>query len=784
MIKKISEIKNFAVFKNFDWDKETKNEKGQVIDFSHINFLYGRNYSGKTTLSRIFRAIETDDKLEKYKQGSFNLKLYDGTDFNATDLIKFPYKVRVFNEDFTKDKLLFINNPESGVAPFAVLGNNANIEREIQKIKNELGSNIEKEETGLYLERVKANTDWNEANNRLKKAEKDLSDILSKKATEKEYGIKHCSDYGDINYNISKLKTELNEVSSQNLLSAADATKLRSEIQEKPKSIPTTTENNYPNFEEINKLAKSIVEKPIVEEGKITELVSNAMANKWVEEGCDLHREKESCFFCGGKITKDRWSALERHYDESTKTLQKDLEVASDEINKTIKSIEELYILNKNDYFLEFHKEIGEIEQEMSSIRQECTVILNKVLEQIEKRQKEIHIQHQYTEHFFDTNKIKNIYNKIQSLNKRANEYSKTLSTKQDENKKKLRLSEIARFKEEIGYTNRIDEIEKEKKVVLDKKTIKEEKDNKIKLLEDQIKSKERQRQNEEEGAVKVNNIIKNHFGHQSIELRAVKKEGEEGIFFDVFRQDEKAYNLSEGERNLIAFAYFVAKLEDIQTISEKPIIWIDDPISSLDANHTFFMFSLIDQQIISKNNWTQIFISTHSLDFLRYLKRIHEPKGYSRRWFLIERCENNSSIIDMPKYMKEHVTEFNYLFHQIYKCSEDKNTNNDVFYNFGNNARKFLEAYLYYRYPDNEKNSIRDKLKLFFDDEKAATTIDRIDNELSHLEGLIERGMSILEYPEIKKCAKFILNTIKQKDPEQYNAFLRSIKTNNVNSI
>ena len=272
-----------------------------------------------------------------------------------------------------------------------------------------------------------------------------------------------------------------------------------------------------------------------------------------------------------------------------------------------------------------------------------------------------------------------------------------------------------------------------------------------------------------------MNEILQNYFGHRFIELRAVKSEKEEGIYFDVFRQDKKAYNLSEGERNLVAFAYFVARLDDIDTVSEKPIIWIDDPISSLDANHVFFIFSLIDQQIVSKQKWVQLFISTHNLDFLRYLKRIHTDK--QRAWFLLERQNEQSYLHCMPKYMKEHVTEFNYLFHQIYKCSQaTENENHELFYNFGNNARKFLEAYLYYKYPDNETNSLHKKMKRFFSDGCAATTIDRVDNELSHLEGLIERGMSISDHAEIKKCAQFILNTIKDKDHEQYNAFCESI--------
>ena len=320
--------------------------------------------------------------------------------------------------------------------------------------------------------------------------------------------------------------------------------------------------------------------------------------------------------------------------------------------------------------------------------------------------------------------------------------------------------------------------IAEKKRIADEQKTLKEQKESDIRTLEDEIKAKERLRQNEEEGARKVNEILQNYFGHRFIELRSVKKENEEGIYFDVFRQEKKAYNLSEGERNLVAFAYFVAKLSDVNTISEKPIIWIDDPISSLDANHVFFVFSLIDRQVVKREQWSQLFISTHNLDFLRYLKRIHTSK--QRAWFLIERQGDQSCLRSMPKYMKEHVTEFNYLFHQIYKCSQDtESENHELFYNFGNNARKFLEAYLYYKYPDNEKNCLHKKMMRFFSDGCAATTIDRVDNELSHLEGLIERGMSMSDHAEIKKCAQYILETIKTKDPDQYSAFLTSIGLN-----
>ena len=428
----------------------------------------------------------------------------------------------------------------------------------------------------------------------------------------------------------------------------------------------------------------------------------------------------------------------------------------------------------------------------MDKLREKLFTALNGILLQVKEKLEDIHSTPSYIEHTFVFSGLNAIYSRIENLEKSATEYGAKLKQEQSKAQAKLRLSEVARFKEDIGYEEKVKLISDKEVVLKEKKEAKEAKEKTILSMQKAIKEKERLRQNEEEGARKVNAILENYFGHRFIELRAVKKDNEDGIYFDVFRGKQKAYNLSEGERNLVAFSYFVAKLEDVETVAEKPIIWIDDPISSLDANHVFFIFSLIDQQIVAKHQWTQLFISTHNLEFLRYLKRLHikeltipyldkkgdiKQRGIQIQRFLLERKGNSSVISVMPKYMKEHVTEFNYLFHQIYKCSQAaENENYELFYNFGNNARKFLEAYLYYKYPDNDTNCLHKKMMRFFSDECAATTIDRIDNELSHLEGLMERGMSMSDHAEIKKCAQYILETIKTKDPDQYDAFLLSI--------
>ena len=127
---------------------------------------------------------------------------------------------------------------------------------------------------------------------------------------------------------------------------------------------------------------------------------------------------------------------------------------------------------------------------------------------------------------------------------------------------------------------------------------------------------------------------------------------------------------------------------------------------------------------------------------------------------------------------MKDYITEFNFLFHQIYLCANANASDEDhhkLFYNFGNNARKFLEAFLFYKYPNAVDND--DKLtKFFYGNKQASSMADRINNELSHLEGLFERSMVPIDVVEMKKVASFVLKKIEEKDKEQFDALLKSI--------
>ena len=382
------------------------------------------------------------------------------------------------------------------------------------------------------------------------------------------------------------------------------------------------------------------------------------------------------------------------------------------------------------------------------------------------------------------------VYNEIRT---KSDGFSKSLSAEQAKAREDLRLKEISDYLVTIRYQDQLSVIDGLSGALDEAEQGKDRIWEGICQKEQQISLKKRELNDEEKGAKKVNDYLNNFFGHQFLTLEAKRSEVAEDesskrIRFEVIRDGKKAYHLSEGECSLLAFCYFLAKLHDIDTKNSKPIIWIDDPISSLDANHIFFVYSLLSTEIVAGKEFEQLFVSTHNLEFLKYLKRLNgafldvdgKHKSYHKGYFIITRQGKTSTIGVMPKYLKEYVTEFNYLFHQIHKCAEIDSvddTNYTAFYNFGNNARKFLEIYLYYRYPD--QGMTEHTLRCFFgEDEIPAVLTDRINNEYSHLSGVFERGSTPVEVPEMQTAARRIIEKLKM-DEAQYSALLNSVGAN-----
>lgn len=283
-VTKITEIKNLAVFKNFKWDNSVKTKDGKVEVFKDINIFYGRNYSGKTTLSKIFRAFETGSISDKYENPEFKILFDDNTSICQNNLAD-KQNFRVFNLDFIDENLSFLRNSEDGkIQPFAIVGEGNNILiPEIERLQNELGNNKEDEKTGLYKELDEKKQIYTTAQ---KEYEEKLKD-LEKRLTDKARDMKNSHRlFVDATYNISSIKADIKTVSSQrfSILSEQEIAELNKVLQEELKSNIQKANDYEFKYKELVTETKDLLLRKVESADKIQELVENALLNNWVKE--------------------------------------------------------------------------------------------------------------------------------------------------------------------------------------------------------------------------------------------------------------------------------------------------------------------------------------------------------------------------------------------------------------------------------------------------------------------------------------------------------------------
>jgi len=784
MITKI-DIDKFGLFKDYKWDTFI----GSDQTLRRLNIIYGRNYSGKTTLSRILNSVYEKKLPLNYEDGKFELTFSDNSTISQNNLssLELNFNFRVYNSDFVKANLSWLSKEDGTISPFTILGSkNIEIDTKIKEIELLFGS-IE-ENKGLLFDLSKLEKEYT-----LKKVEcQNKINGLDTKLTEKAREIKNNAPIFNVpTYQIRTIKGDLESAIKQGEFTTEKITELKSLLKEEQKTVINKLSEIRPDFANQLMQVTELLKKQIKPNEPITELVNNSLLQEWVRQGIDKHKGvRQTCGFCGNLINEKLWEKLDAHFSKESEELRIQIRSKIDKLEQSKNNLLEFFTLSKEEFYSNFHSRFEALQKQWNSTAKTYNKNLDILISQLIEREKDIFKSREITE---ITNVSETIFDTIVEINKIIDEHSNksnTLKNDQAKARVKLRYSEVAKFLSSEKYQDRIKEIDKLKEEESTSKKSFDELNQKVELLNEDKKTLEAQSKDESKGAELVNQHLSHFFGHSELKLVA---EGESpNILFRIVREDSYANNLSEGECSLISFCYFIAKMEDElkdQANSNKLIIYIDDPISSLDSNHIFFMFSLIESIIAKPKKYCQLFISTHNLDFLKYLKQLTYPKYKPQpnskekpdiNHFLIERKSKACSILKLsPDYLKKYITEFNYLFYQIYTCStaDIQNTEHNFQYNFGNNMRKFLEAFLFYKYPSN-KMSFDQRIKKYFDnDDITFNLIRRVINEFSHLEDNFDRSLEPIDVSVIHSVSVAVMTKMETTDKDQYDALVESIE-------
>jgi len=752
IINKISEINNLGIFNNFHWKKNCEN-------FKQYNFLYGWNYSGKTTLSRIFKCLE--DKKIHPDFPSFQFKLETDT-INITERnIGQDFKIRVFNEEFIEENFKW-NKEQHEIKPVAMLGKESiELENEVNEL-NEEKSRIGKEK--------------NESLDRKEKRKNELEKTLTSKASDIRsiLGITNSKEFDK-----SVLEDKINKVGSDYKNYFFTDNQYNSLL----KTIRIT--NNYEIVPEIKiqlKLndyiddTKNILNKQVTSQQIIKKLEDNPNLSEWIRKGIDLHENETICQFCGNKLPSDLFDRLNKHFSDDFDKLIKEIDDKKEEIIAHKDYIEKFEVPDKSRFFPDYKDNYEKkkilLKEELDNYSNLLKELLKRLLAKKEKPFELLNFKDIKNNQKIIEIIISDI-NKIITNNK---EKVQNLESEKEHAREKIIQYQVADAIEKIKYfpIKRLINIYENHISELDNKLI--EIKNKIKNINQKIKA-------EAIGAEHINRYLELFFNDDKLQLQLL-----DNGKYRIHRDGKVAKNLSTGEKNIIALVYFFAHLEEKDFNLREAIVFIDDPVSSLDSNHTFKVYGFLSERL---KDCGQVLITTHNFDFFNLLKDLikndsdkipnQKLKKDKENYYLVKKIINSNhtkySIIEkLPNILLNFKSEYNYLFSILKNFNETNDKSNfEMLYLIPNISRRFLEAYLFMKYPDGGKYN--EKCKMFFKDENISDKQSALKllDEYSH-EQSPEHAQKFPDVNEVENSIKFILETLKKKDLEHYNALCRSI--------
>ena len=710
MINRIDNIREFGVYKNFSWSSVTG-----LKNFNHKNLFYGWNYSGKTTLSRIFSSLRDKKIHDSYNKSFFKVNTSAG-DFDSNTLENFPFEILVFNSDYIKDNLSFSIHKEEISESKTILfevGDNAKFTEKIIEFNNKIdlinGTEIAVGKKSPYLKTIDDFEIYDRS--------------TSGKFTHfaKEIKIDHFGseiDFTKANLKpiVSKVKHNLSEfiITDKKKLAQLKAIVLSKE----PKDVIDEISFNS-TYEIIIKSANGLLVK-IPDNKQLDKILdSNSEIYTWVKKGKELHSKVDKCLFCDNEIKLDRFQYLSDFFNSEASNIKEGINNLKRQLIDEENSLKQInFPSSSNDLNLGYLDEYLSLKKELDKVCISYKKHLKTLAVKLDlKLNKSLHVRIDEIKEF-DFSLITNKVEELNNLIINNNDFSKGFKHRIENERNIYKNHLIASFLKREKY------LEKEKKYNLASVQI-EKLNTQVKNFEKQILYNESKKNSDTEGALQYTKFIQSFLSREDIEIKLdipTKK-------FKLYRIDENASNLSEGEKTAIAFSHFLVTIQALLLADKfkNYIVFVDDPISSLDGNHIFQINSLMKETFFSqipnpsnpkqnmwKMNCKQLFISTHNFEFMNLMKELPKSNGYDyikdekkckeSRYF-IERKGSSSTIDKIPSIFDDFKSEYHYLFSVITTFNNDPNkSDSDKLLLMPNVLRRFVEMYTLTQYPSKEE--------------------------------------------------------------------------------
>lgn len=614
----------------FDADKITFDKRK--------TYIYGPNGTGKTTISNQIKKMSND---------------YD------------VYVFQGFESVISSDKTLNA----------IVLGTeNVEISRQLDEIDGFIESKQKEiddiKETVSELKNENQQNFWTKKNDAEKQYNKELTE-LQRLYKDSASFIKRLNrpQVAPISYNRKNFESDIPYAKSMS------NTEVELAVSIINTEIRTIKEISFPDYDmkEVLLKAKKIIEENIQEPVKL-DRVDNPRKKEFVRLGFELHHKGDICSFCGNKISDKVFDELDNYFSESNiSNYQNKINDMIEEINQIKKDIS-LFDINEEAY-PDYLEELTRIKNQLHSIKKDNIDFLNELQRKLDYKCK----------HLFEnsepiTLKLPENFKVLEKdyFELRRKNNSTDLPNKQEAAKESLRLHYVKQKLEEIKYDKHIGKLEelskqKDKSVSEFEKQysrINEGSSLQKELLE--LKKSYKELQSQTLSETKLVDIINSKLRTMvSFELNHATDESNHGIYNikdTSSGQVRDITKLSTGEKNIIAFLYFIEKIHAFNPdviVEKDKIVVFDDPMCSNDDGMQYLIMEELNKLIkedINKND--KFILLTHNKHF--YINAKYQMK-YDKDCAIHFQSINGKTVINkIDNKEKDFKTSYEALWDEL----------------------------------------------------------------------------------------------------------------------
>ena len=593
-----------------------------------LNFIFGSNGSGKTTISRVIE-----------DSGSF-------PHCPITWAVGSPPETRVYNKDFVEKHF----DAESSIKGIYTFGKNVAVAEKIKTLKYE--ADVLKTKLGS-LQKILSGEDGNGG----KTIERE---VLTAQFIKDVWNAK--KKFGDLNtafagFNNNKMKffEKYRTEASSNDATVRDFSELREDAATvfsgsltKATVLPDQDRSKISVLESSAIIKKNIIGKEDVD---IAALIDKLRNSDWVQQGLQYFDQLESqCPFCQQKTDAAFRQSLEAYFDESyTADLAAIDKLLSDYTNA---ARDLLTAYRVPDIVDSLYLDRGRFEKDVSALR----LALDSNIEHISEKRKEPSAPATLTNtapllaavkaHIVTANKkVKANNDTIDNLATRKKELTSQVWRRLLEDTEAI----YDKFSTETSGLDKAiisleGQIETKKKNFNAKISKIEENERKITSIKPTIDA--------------INKLLKS-FGFTNFHLAESSETG----YYEVKRADgsDAKKTLSEGEKSFITFLYFfhlVGGSFNSSGGTNDKIVVFDDPVSSLDSD-ILFIVSILIKSIISDmrtgaNAIRQVFVLTHNIYFHKEVtfdtKRSADTARRDETFWVVRKISQRSELMQFTE--------------------------------------------------------------------------------------------------------------------------------------